>query len=420
VTDDIREPAAGPPHRVLIAGGGVAALEAMIALADLAPGRVAVTLVAPDEDFVYRPLSTGEPFGATKVASYPLARFATEHGAELVKAMIAEVVPERHVVLTFEGEELSYDTLIVALGASRDIVFEDALTFVDQRNLPGYKDLLAEIDAGRVRSIGFLVPRGVVWPFPLYELALMTASYAKERGLEVELTLVTPASGPLSLFGKPAEDAMRRMLDERGVTLLTGSFPVVTAPGRASLEPSGDMVIADRFVALPQLTGPRLPGLPSDVAGFIPTDEHGRVSGLPDVYAAGDCTDHPFKQGGLASQQADAVAGAIAAHVTGAPMPEVAPPVLRGILLTGETPRHLLAESAGDAGSAVSERALWWPPSKIAGRYLAPALGAADALHELPAEARNEEQVPIEISFSKGAGHPEPRLFDFPPRGPGL
>jgi len=65
-------------------------------------------------------------------------------------------------------------------------------------------------------------------------------------------------------------------------------------------------------VALPQLEGPRLPGLPADGLGFIQIDEHARVVGLDDVYAAGDATDFPIKQGGIATQQADAAVEMIA------------------------------------------------------------------------------------------------------------
>ncbi|MGI8728981.1 MAG: hypothetical protein ACR2LK_03160 [Solirubrobacteraceae bacterium] len=49
-------------------------------------------------------------------------------------------------------------------------------------------------------------------------------------------------------------------------------------------------------------------------SGFTPVDEHGRVQGLADVYAAGDGTTYPVKQGGLACQQADAIAELLAAN----------------------------------------------------------------------------------------------------------
>ena len=62
------------------------------------------------------------------------------------------------------------------------------------------------------------------------------------------------------------------------------------------------------MIALPSLSGQRIDGVPQTRDGFVPVDRHGRVDGLPDVYAAGDITRFPVKQGGLAAQQADAAA----------------------------------------------------------------------------------------------------------------
>ena len=45
--------------QVLIAGAGVAGLEAAFALRELAGDRVSVTLLAPNSDFIYRPLAVG-------------------------------------------------------------------------------------------------------------------------------------------------------------------------------------------------------------------------------------------------------------------------------------------------------------------------------------------------------------------------
>ena len=84
-----------------------------------------------------------------------------------------------------------------------------------------------------------------------------------------------------------------------------------------------------------------MPGLPSDAEGFLVTDDHARVQGVPDVYAAGDVTAFPVKQGGIACQQADAAAADIAARA-GAPVePEPFSPVLRGMLLTERWARFL-------------------------------------------------------------------------------
>jgi sulfide:quinone oxidoreductase len=89
-------------------------------------------------------------------------------------------------------------------------------------------------------------------------------------------------------------------------------------------------------------------------------------------------TTRPLKQGGLATQQADAAASAIAAWA-GAPVrPEPYRPVLRAVLLTGDAPRFLRhgRAEAGMPASLAAEEAPWWPPHKIAGRELAPYLNA--------------------------------------------
>ena len=129
---------------------------------------------------------------------------------------------------------------------------------------------------------------------------------------------------------------------------------------------------ADRVVALPRPEGPRIAGLPADAEGFVPVDEYGRVRGLEHVYAAGDVTDWPLKQGGLASQQADAAAGAIAAWAGAPVQPAPFEPVLRGLLLTDDRPVFLRGEGVGSADetSTASTSPLWWPSGKIAGRHL--------------------------------------------------
>jgi sulfide:quinone oxidoreductase len=104
-------------------------------------------------------------------------------------------------------------------------------------------------------------------------------------------------------------------------------------------------------------------------------DEYGQVEGLADVYAAGDAVDFPVKQGGLAAQQADAVAAHVAAR-HGASV-DAAPfrPVLRGMLFTGGEPRFMRSGVPGaDQEIPGAWYPLWWPPTKIVGRYLAPYL----------------------------------------------
>ena len=103
--------------------------------------------------------------------------------------------------------------------------------------------------------------------------------------------------------------------------------------GELRLVPEGS-IAADRVVALPRLRGPRIDGLPQTVEGFLSVDAHGQVHGLADVFAAGDITSFPVKQGGIAAQQADAAAEIIAANAGADLTPQPFRPVLRGLLLT--------------------------------------------------------------------------------------
>jgi hypothetical protein len=118
------------------------------------------------------------------------------------------------------------------------------------------------------------------------------------------------------------------------------------------------------------------------------------------VFAAGDATSFPVKQGGLAAQQADAVAEVIAACVGVDTDPQPFRPILRGLLLTGGPPRYLQADISGRTGddSTISGEALWWPPDKLAGRYLAPYLSSqvGDALDVMP---HGEHVIPIEAAI---------------------
>jgi sulfide:quinone oxidoreductase len=136
----------------------------------------------------------------------------------------------------------------------------------------------------------------------------------------------------------------------------------------------------DRVIALPELYGPPVRGIPLGEHGFVRVDPHGRVPGVEHVYAAGDATDFPVKYGGIAAQQADVVAQSIAALAGAAVTPELFHPVIHGMLLTDEKPLYLTAEIVGDhrSNSKVSDTPTWSPPSKIVARYLAPYLEALD------------------------------------------
>jgi sulfide:quinone oxidoreductase len=388
--------------RLLVAGGGVAALEATIALRELAQGRVSVELLSPKAEFAYRPLAVAEPFGSDPVMRYDLLAMVEDLGADFRLGTLHEVDATNRVVRTTRGEKLSWDALLVTVGARMGIGIEGAVTIKGPGFTGRFRTVVRELEDRRLRRVTFAVPPGASWALPLYELALMTAEVVRKRELrKVELRFVTSEAEPLELFGAQASSAVGTMLEDYGIQLYTRHYPVAAEEGRLLLRPrDAEPIPADRVVSLPRLRGPRIPGLPADQGGFIPIDLHARVRGLDGVYAAGDATDFPIKQGGLATQQADAAAEAIAAEAGATLEPRPFRPVLRGLLLTGGIPRFMRAEVAGGRGERweVSDSALWWPPSKIAGRYLSPYMGARHGEF-----ARPSGGVPVEVAIDPNA-----------------
>lgn len=370
------------PNRIVIAGGGIAAVEALMALKTMAPAHVEVELVAPRPALTYRPLSVAEPFGLVERHELDLAEIADEHDASYCCDALAEIIPERHVVLLRSGVRIPYDSLIVATGARSEPVLPDALTFRGPASVPAFRRLLDEVEAGAVSRLAFAVPGRVQWSLPLYELALMTAAYASARGLGIRIEFVTPEARPMALFGARVGDRLAQLLEDAGIRFRARSLPVASTPAHLLLA-SRPAIAADRVVALGRLRVNPIPGLPQGPRGFIATDSFGAVEGLEGVYAVGDASWYPVKQGGLAAQQADAAASAIAA-AAGAPV-QASPfnPVLRGLLLTGGASLYLRADGC-DASQTVTAGPGFMPVAKVAGRYLAPYLSSRGSTSAAP------------------------------------
>jgi sulfide:quinone oxidoreductase len=366
---------------VLIAGAGVAGLETLLALRALAGDRVDVTIVAPELRFINRSMAVDQPFKPQRMRGIRLQDAAAELGAHWHRGALDRVEPEQRRAVTKDGDELPYDMLVLAVGArsERQWHSEGVLTYQDGRDGPSYRLLLHQLREGRVGRVAFVRPAGPTWPLPLYDLALLTAADCAVHGrLEVELRLVTPEQEPLGIFGSRASAAVRALLQEDRIVLHTSSYGVPSRPGWLDVWPGERRMRVDRIVTSPRLAGRRLRGVPCGPDGFLHTDAHGRLADLHGVFAAGDVTAFPIKQGGLAAQQADAVAETIAAAAGADIDPRPFRPVLRGVLLTGGPARYLRADISGAAGddSFMAGEALWWPPNKLSGRYLAPFLSS--------------------------------------------
>jgi sulfide:quinone oxidoreductase len=355
--------------RVLIAGGGVAALEALLALHADARELVEVTMIADTDTFSYRSLQVGEAFGRSSPRRYPLESLASGVGAGFRRAKVASIrVGAREMVLG-DGEAIPYDALFLALGSRNVPAFDHGATFTPAT----FEEVLDDLRRDFAEDITIVVPAGVTWSLPAYELALMTAAW--NSGVDVRI--VTHEAAPLEIFGEEAAGVVADVLRRADVELVTRTQADVPQDGVVRV--GARLLSTARVVSLPVPIGPRLHGVPCTPDGYLSCDQHGRVRSAPAVWAAGDGTAQPIKQGGLACQQADAAAADIARHAGATTRPRPFRPVLRGLLRTAEGPLYLRRPLAMDDGApTVSREPLWWPPSKVASRRLATHLARID------------------------------------------
>ena len=344
-TSSIRFPSGSARYAIAPgAGGGVAALETALAVHDLAGENVTLTLLAPASDFVYRPMAVLEPFAQRPPRRLALSQFKSELGARLEPDGVSWVDLDGRIVHTLGQRELPFDALMIAVGAKTSEALRGAATLDFTRAGESLRELIASIDAGSVRTPALVAPRST-WP--------------------------------LGVFGDEVSAGVTGLLARADVAVIGDASAERSADG---LRVSGGEreLPCDRVVAIPELAGPALTGLPANADGFLPITQHGLVIGTESVYAAGDAADFPVKFGAVAAQQADAAAASIAAAAGAELEPEPFDGVIHGTLLSGHHGSRLCftarLERDGARDARVSDTPTRPREAKIAALYLGPYL----------------------------------------------
>jgi len=281
--------------KVLIAGGGVAGLEAILALRAIAPGRFDIELVTPQRHITSRSLCTRPPFLRATATRTELATITAEHGVRLTRDALELVEPDLHEVLTQGGARRPYDVLVLALGTRPAVSVQGAMPF---RGLQDLDAVTAALDT--VTSVAYIASSTSMWTAPLYDVAVQTAAWATHHQKALDVLVVTAERVGESLSARLA-DARIEVVDEAVVERFSGGH-LELADGRR--------VAVGLAVALPHLTCPRVRGMPSrSLDGFAVVDDTGQAAGVADIYAVGDMTGRRV----LAAEQAGTAADAIAA-----------------------------------------------------------------------------------------------------------
>jgi sulfide:quinone oxidoreductase len=356
------------PTKVAIIGGGVAALEAMLAFDVIAYSKADVHLFSPKSKFVLKSLAVSSGFGRGGLLNFDLPKLTATARATFHNSSVSKIITERRVIRLSGDSEFNYDYLIASPGAKPLWSVPGAINYPGPAGNQAVTEALATLRDRESVKVVVTVPEGGAWPLPMYELALLIAD---ELDSGASMTIVTPEKSPLELFGKASTERVAALLRNRNIETILETAPAEYRDG-VLVTTDGRQIKADLAVTLPLLTGRRIPGLPYDEQGFIPVDDFGQIQQHSREFAAGDVASFPVKFGGLATEQADVVAAAIAAAAWDGPAPEPFKPVYRGTLVTADG----LVDLGPGAGS--SEPYAWDPAEKVHGKYLTPFLKAAD------------------------------------------
>lgn len=329
-----------PRQKILIVGGGVAALEACLALRWDRSCDAEVTLLTASRNFTFRALSVLEPFGLSAAPQFAIAEVISDCVSEIVYDELSSIDVDAREATTASGSKLKFDVAIVATGGSPHSKLDSAIIV----GAPGWMGrmsiVVAQVDAGLVARIVFVMPEGASWVLPLYELAMFTADRARGRLRDIDVELIIPDANPLAEFGEQASARVVDLLIESGVRLAR-NCRVVEYVDDVLTTDDGRTVNTGFVVALPEIRGNRIDGLEHDREGFLPVDGYGLVSGTDCIYAAGDITDFRIKHGGIASQQANIAVQAIVEGHGGDADDRASKFKLEGMLLSPHEPTFM-------------------------------------------------------------------------------
>lgn len=394
--------------RVLVLGGGFAALESAFLLRMRLHDDVDLSLVSDRDEFVFRPNSIYVPFGADPESLLvDLRKPLSKRSIAFHEGRVADVDPDAKLVSLADGQRLGYDKLIVATGAGMrpdEIpgLSEHAQTIWTTESMRGVGEAFMRVrDAaasGEERRVLFLIPPNNKCAGPLYEIVFMLETWLRRAGVagKVQITWSTFEHSYIQAFGPRLHEVVTTEFAQRGID---GHVEEVVTEIRAgeAVYADGSTRAFDELIAFPPyIAAVDYDGLPTDERGFVATDLETRlVTGHDDVYAPGDAGDFPIKQAFLAFLQADAVANHIACDVTGRAFDEGFDPVSMCIMemfdkatfaqvpveLTGDPDRPVRVRPDADDDYKVGVSPVWRLGKKMLGMTVPLRFHAGEPFH---------------------------------------
>ena len=320
--------------KLLILGAGTAGtIMANKMQKELPSNEWKITMVDKETDHYYQPGFLFIPFGfyQKKDIVKPAGKFIPK-GVEIIKSVIDRIDPEKNKVTLIDGNEISYDLLIVATG-----------TRISPEDTPGLKGELWQkniFDFYTIEGAESLAEFFKTWqggnlvinvadnpikcPVAPLEFAFLADYYFTSKGMrdKVNITYVTPLSGA---FTKPkASKMLGSMLGNKNINLVSDFFlGEVDNVNSKILDFGGKEIPFDCLITVPLHIGDPViskSGL-GDEFGFVKADRNTLQSVLyKNIFVIGDAGNFPSsKAGSVAHFQADILEKNILSFINGQP-----------------------------------------------------------------------------------------------------
>ena len=321
-----------PGKTILILGGGIGGQVAANRLRQLLGREHRIVLVDRERTFTFSPSLLWMIVGARQPAQFSrdLGRL-TQKGIEVIQAEVTAIDPVARGVSTSAGE-FTGEYLVIALGAELAHALVPgwkpaAMNFYCLKGAELTRSALASFQGGRLCLAVAATPYKC--PAAPYEAAMLIADSFARRGIreKVDLHIYTPEPLPMPVAGPILGNAVRQMLEERGITFHPNlKLERVDGEARALVFAGGERAEFDLLLGVPPHRAPaavRDSSLLGD-AGWIPVDASTLQTCYERVYAIGDVTTimlpvgKPLPKAGVfAHYEAETVARNIAAEIQG-------------------------------------------------------------------------------------------------------
>jgi sulfide:quinone oxidoreductase len=319
------------PANTLVLGCGLGGLATASLLSKQLGTRGTVTVVEPRAKI---PLPSSLPWIAfawrepNKIQK-DLKKLGKRKNVRIIPEKVEKINVNGRSVKT-ESQELSYDKLVVSLGAE--------LALDEVPDLDSYSHMFYTLDGAiKLRDAIENFPGGTIvvgicrtpfkCPAAPYELALLLEEHMRRAKKKIEIQFFTPEPHPVPAAGSVIGKQVERLLSSRGIKYLPKTKPSKIEKDRVVFE-NGSALSYDLLVTVPPHRPPKVvveAGL-AEASGWVPVNPQNLATKFEDVYAIGDVTSvetphgHvPFlpKAGVFALGQAEIVANNIAVSVNG-------------------------------------------------------------------------------------------------------